>query len=923
MTAENIMQLNINERALGYARIYSSLLKDEYQRKRAYASLVALYALVDALEKTDNSVQKSMTLFRNPVLNEQYEISDIYVNNWHIDVRVITDGDAVLVPKSHYDNGLLPDFYAVVKVDKTLQTAELLGFADPEKTEKQAYDYHYCTIALLLLISYDEFLVKVRNPKQVEFKPQEHEEFKELYLGLMDEEMRPEIKNKLLKHLFDCVQCRTEFCCFTGFEMVNCNMGSYPDIFEDLTLGIIGAQDVDKAKYAGKEETIYVGNDEEQPAQDVHEENEQTNSQENSTSEDTVQEDFSETQIDDEEKEMTVSDILDELFGEEEGYIEPETADEKTNDAIENLENYEIDDAFNEQKEEVETKSEIEEDEPLDEYTESPINEEPSFENNNTIVEETNSEPIVDVETEKILDINEDMQLIEDDSVGSLSDDEELPFEVVDEVKEENASDDLEILEKDEELQIIDDDEPLNSIEIDEPVMNVPPSLEEDSALEIHDYDDESEMLKESEDDINTAPTKPHEEVQKVIVDYDEAGEPIYSYITNVTQETEMITDDESFEEYPQEDDGISDGEDSEFEEWNDEDIDVDKAEKELDEEMAEFEEYSENDSEEQNGGFEEYKEDSADSEEEFEEYKEDSAPAQNIDIHSDEETLDDESEEAEDENTEDNDESSEEYDSDEDYEEDDEEEPVKKKGSPLLPLLVLLLIVAGGAGAFFFLKNKNQEDVAPVVPEKTVKNLEIPAPTAVNEAEQVTDMFGSPENSVGLEVPPVNNSSQQNDAAVLPTPPANVGVVPDLTEKDLLKTQRKDINSSIANAFTNGGNRATLRSVNWLCSPQLFADSVFKAFMQDLDNVLKLNLRKNILDVTDVPKNNTVTVKIAIDKNGNLSKTLVSESSGSQQIDNIVLQSINETFEGEKSQNLNNSALKQDMYYLKVVVKL
>ena len=92
---------------------------------------------------------------------------------------------------------------------------------------------------------------------------------------------------------------------------------------------------------------------------------------------------------------------------------------------------------------------------------------------------------------------------------------------------------------------------------------------------------------------------------------------------------------------------------------------------------------------------------------------------------------------------------------------------------------------------------------------------------------------------------------------------------------------------------------------------------------MQDLDNILKLNLRKNILDATETPQNNAVTVKMAIDKVGNLSKVLVSESSGSKQIDDIVLQSINETFEGEKSPILNDSPQRADVYYLKVVIKL
>ena len=106
-----LTELKIDERAYNYAKIYASLLNDEYQRKRSYASLVALYAFLNLLETTPYNIQKSMTLFRNPQVNEQYEVSDLYVNNWHLDVRVMTDGDAFLVPKVHYDNNIVPDFY--------------------------------------------------------------------------------------------------------------------------------------------------------------------------------------------------------------------------------------------------------------------------------------------------------------------------------------------------------------------------------------------------------------------------------------------------------------------------------------------------------------------------------------------------------------------------------------------------------------------------------------------------------------------------------------------------------------------------------------------------------------------------------------------------------------------------------------------
>ena len=137
-TAES-QKLLIDKRAYSYAKIYSSLLSDEYQRKRSYASIVALYAFLNLVEKTPYNIQKSMTLFRNPNVNEQYEITDLYINNWHLDIRILTGGDAVLVPRIHYDCDIVPDYYVVIKVDSSLENAELLGFADASTSQRMNF----------------------------------------------------------------------------------------------------------------------------------------------------------------------------------------------------------------------------------------------------------------------------------------------------------------------------------------------------------------------------------------------------------------------------------------------------------------------------------------------------------------------------------------------------------------------------------------------------------------------------------------------------------------------------------------------------------------------------------------------------------------------------------------------------------------
>ena len=237
------------------------------------------------------------------------------------------------------------------------------------------------------------------------------------------------------------------------------------------------------------------------------------------------------------------------------------------------------------------------------------------------------------------------------------------------------------------------------------------------------------------------------------------------------------------------------------------------------------------------------------------------------------------------------------------------------------------MFIIASG-GAFFAMKYIN----AATNENKTSSASQ----TEIPDANMTNDMFEQPEANETTQndiIAVENNPSSLNNELNPPppitteninTPTQNETTIP-LTEKDLLKNNKPtgDVNKVMANAFSNGINNISLRGISWMCAPNLFTDNVFKNYLQNLDNVLKLNLRKNILNTTEIPTNNNVTVKIAIDNNGHLLKTLISNSSGSNEIDNIVLQSIKETIESQNTFNLNDSEQKADKYFLQVVIKL
>jgi hypothetical protein len=831
-------QLTIDDIAQGYAKVYSSLLIDEYQRKRAYASIAALYAFLKLLEKSSCEVQKSMTLFRNPKVNEQYEITDLYVNKWHLDVRVVVDDDFVLVPKLHFDCDIVPDFYVVIRVDKDVKNAELLGFAPATVPPDKSSDKKYYSISLSSLISYDEFLEKVKDKKDENFTEDEHEFFSDNYLGLIDNELSTTTKNRMIKHLFECSKCRTEFCCFTGFEMVCCNSSKYPNLLSDHTLGYIGAENVNKKKYNGKELTIDISNNGE-----------------------------------------NVSNILDELFTLDDDVITEEDSEkENKNDFptsiddidIDNVDINDLDDSlFMDVENNSVSSISTEPFEKLDDIDEEDIIEE---ENDNNQINDSNNE------TQKVVsDIDENgnpvysyVNNVDKDNVDII---DSTVIETLEEESkpQEKPIEEFEVLEEfseidDEELQEFEDNENNNIIN-EETTPDESTTIEETS---IEDFTTEEDKFL---DNMQSHQPSNDEFLPNDDILEDETSSTITNEDLNNTENTQNEVFDIELEEDTDEETSQSE-EMKELESSNEEEFPEAEFEEEEFAEIAEeeFEEYDEN---EENEGNDE--------------------DTTNSNIEDDNGVFD-------------------------------SEKLLNDKSNNSKLVLIAVSVVVGiglaSSGLFLILKNNKflNEESKTIADTNSIEMQE--------EVNPVDDMFSNDTLATMDETQSIKEKKQNLDE-LIPTKPKPVEpTVKPITEDDLVEPIRKassngDLNKALVNAFPQMKSGASFRGLNWVCSSDLFSDKGFKKFLQNLDNTLKQNIKNNIVDTIDTPKRDSVSAKFAVDNNGNLIRVKISDSSGSTEIDNIVLQSIKESFEGEKSPIIRKGKLKSDMYFLKVVIKL
>lgn len=113
--------------------------------------------------------------------------------------------------------------------------------------------------------------------------------------------------------------------------------------------------------------------------------------------------------------------------------------------------------------------------------------------------------------------------------------------------------------------------------------------------------------------------------------------------------------------------------------------------------------------------------------------------------------------------------------------------------------------------------------------------------------------------------------------------------------ENQQMDTNR-DMGQAVSDAFTSEPVNATISKIAWEVPEDLAYNDGIRSYLQIAGKNLKLNLQNNLLLATEMAYSNKVVVNVVISGDGSLQSSRVATSSGSKQIDNIVLQSVKET---------------------------
>ena len=214
------------------------LIEDEDKRKIAFATTCALFAFRNYVEKNKYIYDPvtNINLFRVPAIYEKFEISDVYIGDVRIDVRVSFDGKVFPIPKTHIQNSIAADYYVVFKGTKNPLKCEGLGYIKKEDLVFDSHDSQYYYISVNILNPIEDLKKEIKNYKKEvrNFYETEHKIATENFGAFLDRELDNSKSLDLIEHLLNCENCRGNFVEYSFLEDVLTAVKHYPDLEEQL-----------------------------------------------------------------------------------------------------------------------------------------------------------------------------------------------------------------------------------------------------------------------------------------------------------------------------------------------------------------------------------------------------------------------------------------------------------------------------------------------------------------------------------------------------------------------------------------------------------------------------------------------------------------------------------------------------------------
>lgn len=217
-----------------------SFAKDNI-RNRAYINALGAQLAKKYLTSENVDISNTYNLHSIHKILEELDIADIMLKNIHIDVRVIFNEEYIFIPKSHFNLEILPDIYLVLSLSQDHKYMKFLGFFEPKLINKnnQNEDYYFIEKEKLTSpFNLRDYISNFKGNTAQSLSEDVIENSDMLMVSLIDHDINEKDKKELLKNLKKSAHLRDRFIEFENFEFLAYKAEHSPDVIKPAAEGL-------------------------------------------------------------------------------------------------------------------------------------------------------------------------------------------------------------------------------------------------------------------------------------------------------------------------------------------------------------------------------------------------------------------------------------------------------------------------------------------------------------------------------------------------------------------------------------------------------------------------------------------------------------------------------------------------------------
>ncbi len=257
--------IQISDDFANYARRISSRMSTSQVRKKGLVNILAIKCAAQYFTDCGLKVNISRGLHNIAEIFEEFQISDIYINNYRVDVLCRFRDGQIKIPIAHKECSCPPDYYVVVDLSDRLKDAGVAGYFKVSDINFLKSRGDYIPVNESHLKSTLSLVQELRRPSVPKAISGKHLDCAALFLRFIDGELGQSDKKFLIQHLLTCPACTKRLLDVLEFNRAIRGINNISSIMKNYSISSVKYQDEDFIEEEEQKKSIELPVDDDYP----------------------------------------------------------------------------------------------------------------------------------------------------------------------------------------------------------------------------------------------------------------------------------------------------------------------------------------------------------------------------------------------------------------------------------------------------------------------------------------------------------------------------------------------------------------------------------------------------------------------------------------------------------------------------------